>query len=329
MGLFDFVENFFFIGLALLFVLVLLLVYHFKQRMNSVEKKGDNMYDLLTNVVRELRNIRTNVISGGNTSVAGPVSTKLETILETDNKDESEYENDDDSSSVDDDNDTDNAEQLEESDSDSEEDGITYQIVDTFSGNEKRMVVSDESSESSDSDSESDMESESDSESESEPDNELSNPIPVETYTEEVPLETQDVYTNNDVPLDVDIVYVENPIQQEEYRLQPQLNLNENMGLKLHAEEVELELEHTIESSENDLPVEVETVDAISSVNESANLSDDIQPISRGVVNDKLALYKKMNVNQLKALAIQNGIQGDTSKLKKNALIDFLVEKQV
>lgn len=324
MGLFDFVENFFFIGLALLFVLVLLLVYHFKQRMNSVEKKGDNMYDLLTNVVRELRNIRTNVISGGNTSVAGPVSTKLETILETDNKDESEYENDDDD-------DTDNAEQLEESDSDSEEDGITYQIVDTFSGNEKRMVVSDESSESSDSDSESDMESESDSESESEPDNELSNPIPVETYTEEVPLETQDVYTNNDVPLDVNIVYVENPIQQEEYRLQPELNLNENMGLKLHAEEVELELEleHNIESSENDLLVEVETVDTISSVNESANLSDDIQPISRGVVNDKLALYKKMNVNQLKALAIQNGIQGDTSKLKKNALIDFLVEKQV
>ena len=55
MGFFSFIENFFFLSLGILFILVVLLVYHFKQRMNSVEKKGDTMYGLVVNLVKEIR----------------------------------------------------------------------------------------------------------------------------------------------------------------------------------------------------------------------------------------------------------------------------------
>ena len=55
MAFFDFIENFFFISLGITFGLILLLVYHFKQRISSMERKGDTMYELMTNVVKELQ----------------------------------------------------------------------------------------------------------------------------------------------------------------------------------------------------------------------------------------------------------------------------------
>jgi hypothetical protein len=58
MGVFGFIENFFFISLALVFVLVLLLVYHFKNRITIAEKKSESMYGLLTAVVKEIKSLR-------------------------------------------------------------------------------------------------------------------------------------------------------------------------------------------------------------------------------------------------------------------------------
>jgi hypothetical protein len=58
MGVFGFIENFFFISLVLVFVLVLLLVYHFKNRITIAEKKSESMYGLLTAVVKEIKSLR-------------------------------------------------------------------------------------------------------------------------------------------------------------------------------------------------------------------------------------------------------------------------------
>jgi hypothetical protein len=58
MGFFGFIENFFFISLALVFALVLLLVYHFKNRIAVAEKKSESMYGLLTAVVKEIKSLR-------------------------------------------------------------------------------------------------------------------------------------------------------------------------------------------------------------------------------------------------------------------------------
>lgn len=54
MGVFNFMESFFFISLGVTFILILLLVYHFKQRLSMVENKADTMVDIMNNMVKEM-----------------------------------------------------------------------------------------------------------------------------------------------------------------------------------------------------------------------------------------------------------------------------------
>jgi hypothetical protein len=58
MGFFNFIETFFFLSLGITFVLILLLVYHFKQRLTTLENKCDTVYEIITNLVQEVSNIR-------------------------------------------------------------------------------------------------------------------------------------------------------------------------------------------------------------------------------------------------------------------------------
>jgi cobalamin biosynthesis protein CobT len=59
MGLFNFIETFFFISLGITFVLILLLVYHFKQRLSALEQKGDTMFEIINNLVQEVTMVRS------------------------------------------------------------------------------------------------------------------------------------------------------------------------------------------------------------------------------------------------------------------------------
>lgn len=58
MGFFNFIETFFFLSLGITFVLILLLVYHFKQRVTTLEQKCDTMFDILNTMVKELNAVR-------------------------------------------------------------------------------------------------------------------------------------------------------------------------------------------------------------------------------------------------------------------------------
>jgi len=58
MGFFNFIETFFFLSLGITFVLILLLVYHFKQRLSALENKCDTVFEIISNVVKELNNIK-------------------------------------------------------------------------------------------------------------------------------------------------------------------------------------------------------------------------------------------------------------------------------
>ena len=62
MGFFNFIETFFFISLGITFVLILLLVYHFKQRICTLEQKGNTMFEIVNGVVKELTNIKRMVL---------------------------------------------------------------------------------------------------------------------------------------------------------------------------------------------------------------------------------------------------------------------------
>lgn len=54
MGFFNFMETFFFISLGITFILILLLIYHFKQRMVCLEQKSDTMFEIINNIVKEI-----------------------------------------------------------------------------------------------------------------------------------------------------------------------------------------------------------------------------------------------------------------------------------
>ena len=58
MGFFDLLESFFFVSLAITFVLIVMLVYHFKERLVGLEKKNDTMFHILNNMIKELKSLQ-------------------------------------------------------------------------------------------------------------------------------------------------------------------------------------------------------------------------------------------------------------------------------
>ena len=58
MGFFNVIETFFFVSLAISFILILLLVYHFKQRMTVMEQKSDTMVGIINDIAKELTYVK-------------------------------------------------------------------------------------------------------------------------------------------------------------------------------------------------------------------------------------------------------------------------------
>ena len=58
MGFFSFIESFFFISLAITFVLIMMIIYHFKQRIGVVEKKTETTVEILNNLAKEMNVLR-------------------------------------------------------------------------------------------------------------------------------------------------------------------------------------------------------------------------------------------------------------------------------
>lgn len=58
---FSFMETSFVISLGITFVLLLLLIYHFKQRLSVAENKQDTMFEIINNLAQELNNMKMNL----------------------------------------------------------------------------------------------------------------------------------------------------------------------------------------------------------------------------------------------------------------------------
>ena len=58
---FSFMETSFVISLGITFVLLLLLIYHFKQRLTVSESKQDTMFEIINNLAQELNNMKMNL----------------------------------------------------------------------------------------------------------------------------------------------------------------------------------------------------------------------------------------------------------------------------
>ena len=124
MGLFSFMETSFFFTLGITFLLILLLVYHFKQRISNAESKQDTMFEIINNLVQEVSKTQQALSLMNRPSSPYPVSLysnfhteqveqKLPQIIEEE-KDEEEDVSDMDESDLDDSDD----EMIVESDTD-------------------------------------------------------------------------------------------------------------------------------------------------------------------------------------------------------------------
>ena len=153
MGLFSFVETFFFVSLGITFILILLLVYHFRQRFISLEQKCDTMFELINNIVTELNSERRSTHGFGVTSppvlfypepdghtVVGGQAAKTEPFTDVD-------EDDDDSDEEGEDSDEDSDDEYSE-DEDSEDDAEYSHIhiapMDETDNNSVKVILLDQ-----------------------------------------------------------------------------------------------------------------------------------------------------------------------------------------
>lgn len=103
MTLMNVMDSVFYLGLVVTFLLILLVVYHFKNRVTTMEQRCDTMFEIMNNIVQELNLLRRqqNMNMGGGmpanitTTTVEPDHVYPET---NEDEDESEYETDDDSS---------------------------------------------------------------------------------------------------------------------------------------------------------------------------------------------------------------------------------------
>ena len=168
MSVFNFMESFFFISLGVTFILILLLVYHFKQRLSMVENKADTMVDIMNNMVKEMgiiKNLATSqiprnfqqqqqqppfqniqvpityldVVQDSNRIVVSENDTESEDESDEDN-DEDDSDDEDDSEDEDDSDDEDDEDDDKENEEDEKENEEEETPIDNF---EVEVILSD------------------------------------------------------------------------------------------------------------------------------------------------------------------------------------------
>ena len=95
MAFINFIETFFFISLAITFILIIMLVYHFKDRLKFLEQKNETMFEILNNIIKEMKNIKQQAFMGiPDRQINMPPAQPVHHIMDTG----SDYEGDDSSS---------------------------------------------------------------------------------------------------------------------------------------------------------------------------------------------------------------------------------------
>ena len=250
MPAFNFFETILLISLAITFVLILFLVYHFKQRIATTEEKTDTMFDIINNMAQEMTNIRTamNMVTQAPNAIHTPVThvPSFNKIDVSDGDNESEYETESESSE-------DDAETGSESES---EDG---------------------------------------SDSESEPEDNVN----AEDNSEEIKHISMDL--DNDI---------DNQIESNDVNSDNDIDEKEEAPVEINSSDLVVEkLEEVIKNvEENDIDNDID--------NDNESLDSRVTYSHSG--------YRKMNLANLRQLAITRGLTTDTSKMKKNDIISLL-----
>jgi hypothetical protein len=292
MAFFNFIETFFFISLGITFVLILLLINHFRQRMSTLEHKCDTMFEIINDVVKQMNSLRIQSDTPSNIpymNLFNPLSQskmmpqfdtflneKIEVSDDSDNVeviDEDDDENDEDDEDEDDDEDNDEDNDDEDHEDDEDED--------------------DEDEDDEDEDDDDDDEDDDDGEDDDQDDD------------------------NNDsikiINVTINDSNVIEPISIEE--------LAENIENDIESDDIQ-EIDNSIIEETN---IESIHVEKIIPSNDS-QLDAIYEKESEKEVEKEI--YKKMSLSALKTLVISKGLCSDASKLKKQDLLKLLETSQ-
>ena len=129
MSAFNFIESFFLLSLGITFVLIVLLVYHFKQKLSTMEQKCDTMFDIVQNLVQEFKTVKQQCCSMPMPMQAScPMSMSREFVGSEvlrnvcDNEEDEDEEDEDEDEEDEDDEDEDEDEDEDDEDEDEDED---------------------------------------------------------------------------------------------------------------------------------------------------------------------------------------------------------------
>jgi hypothetical protein len=139
MSVFNFIETFFLISLGITFVLIMFLVYHFRQRLDSLDQKQGTMFEIINNIIKEITMIKQAVSMNAMNSIpfrqpSVPLfrASNLDQIKENDHVDEDSLHPSDETSETNSDGvDTDDDDEEEEvdEDEDDEDDDIVIEKI--------------------------------------------------------------------------------------------------------------------------------------------------------------------------------------------------------
>ena len=104
MGFIDIITPLFFVSLAITFVLIIMLVYHFKGRIIALESKCDTMFGIMNMIMQKLRTMQSptqyeNISLGEEIPYCMRREPPMEQIVEEDNESQEDDDDDDDESS--------------------------------------------------------------------------------------------------------------------------------------------------------------------------------------------------------------------------------------
>ena len=278
-------ENFFFISLGITFGLILLLVYHFKQRISSVERRGDTMFELLTNVVKELQFMKS-------------LNSYYENVFQK------------------------SAVSTPESKSVPEIDVCLFhppekKVIDVPISRPADLVVSKIPVSESESESDSDSEVSELSETETESDDES-----VDSELEEIHLGVEDVDSKlSEVESRTTVLVESYELLSESLEDAVLESVVPEPVEVVVSEQNEVVPEQTEVVTE---PVEVvvsEQNEVVTGQNEVVTAQTEFAEPTR---EQKRDIYRKMNITQLRGMATAAGIAGDLAKLKKAEIIKLL-----
>lgn len=289
MSIFNFIETFFFISLGITFVLISLLVYHFRQRIIVLESKNDTMFEIINNIVKELTNVRNSIL------YMNPDSTKL---METSNLMKKHFE-------------------YMDTQFDDEyviPPQIHHTMVEDYEIVKEDGDTSEEDSDEEDtSEEDSEDTNEEDSEDTSEDDNEDTSD---ESEEEEDDSEAEDDTQKIVVSLEAEEIQLEQPVKV--------INVNiESTDLEIEEiNDLGTDDNHSLEEEQLiDIDVNAETVIVHKILDELDKNADKEITVEESKPKD---VYKNMTTNQLKQLVITKGLSTNPSKLKKNELLQLL-----